>query len=63
MSDKNYYEILEIRRDCTNDEIANAYRRLSLKYHPKRGNPKEYAINDHNFHLVAEAFVVLIDRN
>ncbi len=63
MSDKNYYEILEITRDSTNEDIANAYRRLALKYHPKRGNPKDYAINNHNFHQVSEAYVVLIDRN
>jgi len=62
MSDQNYYEVLEIRRGCTNEEIANSYRRLAIKYHPKRGNPKDYAINNHNFHKVAEAFVVLIDR-
>lgn len=62
MSDKSYYEILELKRNCTNEDISNSYRRLALKYHPKRGNPKDYAINNNNFHQVAEAFVVLIDR-
>jgi len=59
---KNPYEVLEISCSCTNEDIMNAYRRLSLKYNPKRQNPKEYAVNSFYFHQVSEAFVVLIDR-
>ena len=62
MSNRNYYEILEISRNSTNEDVANAFRRLALKHHPKRNNPKNYAINNFNFHQVAEAYVVLIDR-
>jgi len=62
MFSKNYYDILEIGRNCTNDDIANAYRRLSLKYNPKRQNPKEYPVNNFYFNQVSEAFVILIDR-
>jgi DnaJ-class molecular chaperone len=36
MSDKNFYDILEVKPDATNDEIKKSYRRLSLKYHPDR---------------------------
>ena len=60
---KNYYDVLEISRTSTNDDITNAYKRLSLKYNPKRQNPKEYAVNNFFFHQVSEAFVILIDRN
>ncbi|NDB52221.1 MAG: hypothetical protein EB161_08780, partial [Nitrosopumilaceae archaeon] len=30
------YEILEIKQDATHKEIKQAYRKLSLRYHPDR---------------------------
>jgi curved DNA-binding protein CbpA len=32
----NYYEILEINENASNDEIRKAYRKLALKWHPVR---------------------------
>lgn len=32
---KNYYEVLGIKRDASEDEIAQAYKKLSLRWHPK----------------------------
>ena len=32
---ENYYEILELPRTCSQEEISESYSRLSLKYHPK----------------------------
>ena len=56
---QSYYEILEISPDATNEDIANAYRRLSIKFHPKRNSTKDFAINNYQFHLISEAFIVL----
>ena len=33
-----YYEILEVSRESTLEEVRTAYRRLALKYHPDK-NP------------------------
>jgi len=63
MSHKNYYEILEIPRQSTQEEISNAFRRLSLKYHPKRNSSKDFAVNNFFFHEIAEAYEVLSDPN
>lgn len=59
MSSLTFYEILELNTNCTNEDISNSYRRLSLKYHPKRNSTKDFAVNNFKFHQIAEAFTVL----
>ena len=63
MSNYDYYETLELKRDCSQEEIAEAYRRLSLKNHPKNTSPENTAVNEYQFHKIAEAYEVLSDPN
>ncbi len=59
---RNYYETLELSRGCTNEEIANAYSRLALKFHPKNSSQNESAVFNYQLHQIAEAYEVLSDR-
>jgi len=61
MADKrDYYEILGVDSNATDDELKAAYRKLALKYHPDR-NPGDKEAED-NFKEAADAYGVLQDE-
>lgn len=60
MTKKDYYEILGVSKDATQEEIKKAYRKLALKYHPDKGGPKE---NEAKFKEANEAYEVLKDQS
>jgi molecular chaperone DnaJ len=57
---RDYYEILGVRRDATDDEIKSSYRKLALKYHPDK-NPGDKKAEE-QFKEAAEAYEVLRDH-
>ena len=59
MRKRDYFEILGVGRDATQEEIKKSYRRLALKYHPDR-NPGD-AQSEEFFKEAAEAYEVLHD--
>lgn len=56
-----YYEILGIERNASQGEIASAYRRLAVRYHPDKNPGDDEAIA--RFKECSEAFDVLHDEN
>ena len=56
---KDYYKILEVDSDASNERIRKSYRKLALKYHPDR-NPGNSAAEE-QFKEIAEAYGVLAD--
>lgn len=59
MDYKNYYDILGVDRNASQDEIKKAYRKLAGKYHPDR-NPDDPSAEE-KFKEVGEAYEVLQD--
>ena len=59
MTQRDYYEILEVERTASADEIKRAYRKMALKYHPDH-NPGD-AEAEKRFKEAAEAYEILRD--
>jgi molecular chaperone DnaJ len=56
---RDYYEVLGIAREASDQEIKSAYRKLALQYHPDR-NPNN-PIAEEQFKECSEAYAVLAD--
>ena len=59
MAKRDYYEVLGINREASEQDIKKAYRRLAMKYHPDR-NPDD-ADAEAKFKEASEAAEVLLD--
>ena len=36
MADRDFYDILGVQKNASDDEIKKSYRKLAMKYHPDR---------------------------
>jgi molecular chaperone DnaJ len=59
MAKRDYYEVLGVNRDCSEDDLKKAYRKLAMKWHPDR-NPDNPKAEEH-FKEAKEAYEVLCD--
>jgi molecular chaperone DnaJ len=61
MAKKDYYEVLGLNRDASDDEIKKAYRKLAMKWHPDR-NPDNPKAEEH-FKEAKEAYEILSESS
>ncbi|MDH4260194.1 MAG: DnaJ domain-containing protein, partial [Gammaproteobacteria bacterium] len=59
MSKGDYYQVLGVPRNATEEAITKAYRRLAMKYHPDR-NPDDKEAEE-RFKEAKEAYEILTD--
>mmetsp|Transcript_68598 Transcript_68598/g.127946 ORF Transcript_68598/g.127946 Transcript_68598/m.127946 type:complete len:362 (-) Transcript_68598:111-1196(-) len=57
---EDYYKVLGVEKGATDSEIAKAYKKSALKYHPDK-NPDNKAEAEENFKKITEAYEVLHD--
>ncbi len=60
MAKKDYYDILGIKKDASQEEIKKAFRQLAKKWHPDVHSDKKQA--EEKFKEINEAFQVLNDK-
>jgi len=60
MATRDYYNILGVSKNASDEEIKKAYRKLAMKYHPDRNPNKKEA--EERFKEINEAYAVLSDK-
>ena len=58
---RDYYEVLGVERTATDEQLAAAYRKLAIKYHPDKNQGDDETVK--RFKEAAEAFEVLSDAD
>src|SRR5690554_7379133 len=57
---RDYYEVLGVAKDASDEELKRAYKKLAIKYHPDK-NPGDKEAEE-KFKEAAEAFDVLSNK-
>ncbi len=60
MATKDYYHILGVNKNASEEEIKRAYRKLAMKYHPDKNPNRKEA--EERFKEINEAYAVLSDK-
>jgi molecular chaperone DnaJ len=59
MAKRDYYTVLGVNRDASEEDVKKAYRKLAMKFHPDRNSDDKHA--EDKFKEAKEAYEVLTD--
>ena len=57
---KNLYDVLEVSKNASSDEIKKAFRKLAIKYHPDK-NPND-KVAEEKFKEINAAYAIIGDE-
>ena len=63
MAKKDYYEILGVKKNASEQEIKKAYRHLAMQFHPDRASHDKKKDYEEKFKEISEAYRILSDKN
>ena len=62
INNQRYYDLLELKKTCSEEDIKKSYRKMAMKYHPDRNRDnKEDA--EEKFKKISNAYNILSDKN
>src|SRR3954469_13271625 len=61
MAKRDYYEVLGVAKNASEDDIKKAYRKLAMKHHPDRNQGDEAKKAEEKFKEAKEAYEMLTD--
>lgn len=61
MAKRDFYEVLGVPKNASEDEIKKAYRKLAMKYHPDRNQGEGAKAAEEKFKEIKEAYEILSD--
>jgi len=63
MAKRDFYEVLGVAKNASDDDIKKAYRKLAMKYHPDRNQGEGAKKAEEQFKEVKEAYEILSEAN
>lgn len=54
----DYYNVLKVNRNATEEDLKKAYRRLAMKWHPDKNPKEDIKIAEAKFKRISEAYEV-----
>src|SRR5882757_6646464 len=63
MAKRDYYDVLGVAKNASEDEIKKAYRKLAMKHHPDRNQGEDAKKAEDSFKEAKEAYEMLSDAD
>src|SRR3954452_9528854 len=61
MAKRDYYDVLGVTKNASDDDIKKAYRKLAMKHHPDRNQGDDAKKSEDKFKEAKEAYEMLTD--